>query len=416
MKLIGTLAVVASLIVGAYAACDNGCSGHGTCSYGDVCTCYQNWRLGDEAGGDCSDRQCPYELAWVDKPDKSGLVHKYAECAGRGICERTTGECQCFDGYGGKGCQRTTCPNDCSGHGTCEYIEELPFGTVFDDYYTNYNDGVGDSPVTFSLDQYWDKHKTMGCKCDPTWTDVDCSRRMCPKGADALQERYCDFTADGLTQIQTIHLKNGQNVTGRYYLHQYPLSYYNTMTFALQFTSTLNETYVTRPIHMPNPGTLTTAHIQSVYNVNAGSTGSFGSNFARDIELALEELPHQVIDDVDVATSISAYNNFVSDSTLTAADDLYNITIAVTFKGSSVQGPQHLLSVVDYSCGAGCTPQLSGVPLRSFFDVSYVLETRASTYNNYECGHRGKCDYDTGLCQCFDGYTGPACGTQTALI
>ena len=118
------LAFVASL----NANCDNNCSGHGTCMIDEVCSCYDNWGVGlNHDSGDCSDRICPFQLAWVDTPDALGAFHKYAECAGRGICNRATGECGCFDGYDGKSCQRTTCPNDCSGHGTCEYIENMTF-------------------------------------------------------------------------------------------------------------------------------------------------------------------------------------------------------------------------------------------------------------------------------------------------
>jgi hypothetical protein len=62
-----------------------GFSGHGTCLTDDVCKCYDNWGVGlSHDSGDCSERICPYELAWVDNPDRTGKFHKYAECAGRG--------------------------------------------------------------------------------------------------------------------------------------------------------------------------------------------------------------------------------------------------------------------------------------------------------------------------------------------
>lgn len=36
-------------------------------------------------------------------------AHFYAECSGKGACQRDTGICQCYPGYTGAACQRCEC-------------------------------------------------------------------------------------------------------------------------------------------------------------------------------------------------------------------------------------------------------------------------------------------------------------------
>ena len=275
-------------------ACDNQCSGHGTCSIDDVCTCYDNWGLGlSRDSGDCSERICPYEIAWIDKPNEIGLFHKYAECAGRGLCNRGTGECQCFDGYEGKACARTSCPNDCSGHGTCEYISDLTYGATWNDYSQNY---FHDSSKVFDYHQ-WDEGKTRGCVCDATYGDVDCSKRMCPYGTDVLNVKD-DLLLSTKYQVQEIlligsgdfpnHLASLFNdpTFGSLPTHgdMYNLNRNNLngQSFALTFKSKLNETFTTIPI-IYNPTDI--------------------SDFVHDVQLALLKLPNNVIDGVLVQAS-----------------------------------------------------------------------------------------------------------------
>jgi len=148
-------------------------------------------------------------------------------------------------------------------------------------------------------------------------------------------------------------------------------------TFALTFKSKLNETFTTIPI------------VISMTDLRT---------FSSDVTRALVSLPNGVVDDVQVAASAS----------------YTELSLNISFVGEAVQGPQYLLTVEASYCGDGCTPKISGASL--YPRSENVTEVQLADYNSYECGRRGKCDYTSGLCTCFEGYTGVACNTVTALV
>lgn len=345
-------------------ACDNNCNRHGTCEYGQ-CNCHDNWGLGMSLeSGDCSDRICPFELSWGDRPDSQGYRHRYAECADKGICDRDTGECDCYEGYTGKGCQRQSCINDCSGHGICKYIEDMYYGDVeFAYQHFGFDQQDGQEWTYYG----WDKTKTRMCKCDPGYIEKDCSKRMCPYGNDVMSTRS-NLENSQLYQVQRITFK-GEST---------PYGGLSSRSFALTFQSRMNETYTTTPI---------------IVDVDDLST------FATRIRNALVKLPNAVIDDIAVQAAVDSSTDAVF--------------VDITFVGSYTEGNQHLLTVEDYSCGDGCTPRLDGLNMAE--NSGNATLSVAADFNSYECGRRGRCDYSTGICGCFSGYSGPACSVLSTL-
>jgi hypothetical protein len=103
-----------------------------------------------------------------------GGMHPYTECSSKGICDTSSGECQCFEGYEGRGCRRQSCPNDCSGNGRCVY------NSAVNSKYTATNGAKFSS-------QMWDQG-TRVCVCDRGYEGYDCSSRICPKGDDPVTD------------------------------------------------------------------------------------------------------------------------------------------------------------------------------------------------------------------------------------
>ena len=159
---------------------------------------------------DCSARTCPKGLAWSNVPTSENSAHNYAECSNRGRCNPATGKCECFDGFTGDACQRTNCPNECSGHGRCMSMKQLAAQSDALPLVNETVDYTGkESTIT------WDEEKIFGCLCDSAWTvgldagqrqtpewyGYDCSMKHCPSGDDprtSVDETDCsNVTAAG---------------------------------------------------------------------------------------------------------------------------------------------------------------------------------------------------------------------------
>jgi len=215
----------------------------------------------------------------------------------------------------------------------------------------------------------WDASKTRGCVCDPGFADVDCSKRICNYGTDIMDHRL-NLNVGQKYQTQKIQIVAESSSSDADFVGK---------TFSITFKSKLNETFTTIPIHI--------------------QTSDFAM-FITDVQSALENLPNDVIDAVQVHG-------------VTSGNEIY---LNVTFTGETVEGPQNLLSLNTNLCGDGCTPKLTGLEMHPIVQNMSVSEIELADFNSYECGRRGKCDYTTGVCECFDGYTGVSCSSVAALI
>lgn len=247
------LVVLAASAAVTQAFCPSYCSGHGECTDNDICECFPGF-----GEADCSVRTCPSGLSWVvgtsselsSLPTPNGPVgkHPYTECSSRGVCDRATGECECFDGYTGKACRRSSCPNDCSGHGLC--VADGDIRSVLDgiNYY-----GGSDDFLLAPQKQYWNAKMAHQCICDQQYTGYDCSTRICPVGLDPSTS--CDDTGV-INDVQAVSVLFGAGAATlvdddsdgvRNHNEAYKPANIEQF-FTLTFTSQFNARYETSPI------------------------------------------------------------------------------------------------------------------------------------------------------------------------
>lgn len=329
MKTFATVLVAAAVVAVATASCPNQCSGHGACTTDDQCRCWKGYE-----GYDCSQRSCPYVEAWGTDS------HGYAECAGKGICDRTSGLCACFPGYEGRGCERSACNNGCSGNGVCRMIADLDGSTVGAAY-------------------TWDEKAITACVCDGGFTGPDCSQRICPFGDDPMT--VCE--QGNTEQIQQISFKM-ENLAGFDTNSRVVLQ---NNQFALRFKSYANEVFYTDAVDQLFSADATVTTTDTAAALSSFAIPAAGDlNDHANLETALEALPNSRVLDVDVSG--------LSTDDVTKTDNLITSNYLVTFKheaSGNNYGEQNLLmcphprklgttsTAYTFGCGAaGCQPRV----------------------------------------------------------
>jgi hypothetical protein len=143
------------------------------------------------------------------------LNHRVVECSGSGFCDQSSGVCECYKGFAGRACERSTCygePDDtCSGHGQCLSIKQL---SKMKDAFPLADSTYVYGPMASDA-KFWDEGRAHACHCDSGWPvglgagetqeaeyfGPGCERRHCPSGNDpatSVDETDCfNSTAKG---------------------------------------------------------------------------------------------------------------------------------------------------------------------------------------------------------------------------
>jgi len=347
----------------------------------------------------------------------SSGAHSYEECSNKGNCNRETGECECFAEYEGAACERSTCPNGCSGHGKCEYIQDL-------------------TPMTGNE---WEYNKIQGCRCDGGFYGKDCSKRLCPRGDDPITIDNHDGPGTppgGGSALAADLTPTGETYTIQFTFpdNQGSANYDQAAAFYwhLEIDDMWNTTERSRQILVP--GNMFTKISQTDF-LDPSASG----------EYTLLQQFVRVLLDMDTIKNLDMTLTGVYGSQKVAATFAYNVDAAkastLTYK-FTLSAPLRVRAVrvrFNNECTLdGCYPKMDvnaypfenpaypgfpgGVQInadltrRAVPKAVITLTPAHERHESEECSSRGICDYSVGLCTCFEGFYGNACEKQTILV
>jgi hypothetical protein len=353
----------------------------------------ENTLMAQFTGADCSLMTCPRGISFTTV-DSNTAHDTSVECSSAGVCDRATGMCSCYEGHEGSACQRTTCPNDCSGHGVCQdntdfaedyaramsiqintkrYTPRCEVGAAVDD--TNCPrqiEHLDDYYTTFMVtyEDAWDSTLQTGCLCDSGYYGADCSKRECPTNSDPLDTSCSTENA----ALETVNIRAALEDLNP------PFEYADNFHLGTDTTTDLTASTVSYA---------ELSGASSVWN----SVKDFQTVFQHYSDLARSCTSFYIQQQNKEDTM--AVNTPARDFDITTdLAQLYADTTAVGTTATQVVYPVNIDSwVCDYMWDSAAVK------------VPYC----GGQWAGQECSGRGLCDSTSGNCACFSGYTGNDC-------
>jgi len=299
---------------------------------------------------DCSLKECPTGVAWADKATHANQAHQVMECSNAGTCDRQTGKCRCSPGFYGNNCQRLKCPNNCNGNGVCRTVGDIHKHAGGVDYY--------DITTRFS--------------------GADILR------ADGTAAAFTSWEKDSVTMCDCAHGYSGFDCSQR---------------LCPKGDDPLTTGQVTRKVLLT---------VQAATAMGGKVKIQFQNDATGSISLESDRRS-----DAHCKETMERSPKFQSLGCTVGGTDT-----DLTYQFSFDEWPL-------YSDENNLHSHMGNPPLSSFHcDVSEAIPADGvsclftdvaaeNVIEHHYCSNRGLCDFETGLCRCFRGYGGVACGQET---